>query len=312
MNQIIGGLIFVAMILMGCQSNASKTTSTMPELKSTSPYKISLAQWSLHRAIEAGETDVRDFAKVSKETYGIDAVEYVAGFYKDYKNDKAFWEDMKMRADEVGVASLLIMVDEEGDLGAADESERNQAVENHHAWVDAAKTLGCHSIRVNAFGDADPAIYKSSLIDGLKKLCTYADERGINILIENHGLFSSNGQLIAELIQSVDMPNLGTLPDFGNWCLSAKWGSTQGECDTVYDRYKGVRDFMPFAIGVSAKSYNFDEEGQDRIIDYRKMFDVVDAFDYQGYVGIEYEGVEVSEHEGIMKTKALLEKVWFE
>ena len=297
-------MLLALAIFLSCQS--PKSESKMHS------YKISLAQWSLHRAIEAGTTDPIDFAKVAKQTYGIDAIEYVNGFYNDQASDKAFWESMKKRADDHGVTSLLIMVDDEGDLGADDETERKQAVENHYKWVDAAKILGCHSIRVNAFGDTDINKYKPAIIDGLSRLSEYGAKRSINILIENHGLFSADGALMVEVIKSVNSPYLGTLPDFGNWCMSAKWGSTQEECDQVYDRYQGVADFMPFAKGVSAKSYNFNETGEDRIIDYKKMFNVVGEFDYKGYVGIEYEGTEKGEHEGILLTKALLEKIWRE
>jgi len=296
--------IFALLILMSSCYTQNK------DVMSAHPYKISLAQWSLHKEIEAGTTDPSEFAKVAKERYAIDAVEYVAGFYKEHASDVAFWKLMKQRSDNHGVKNLLIMVDDEGDLGHADLLIRSQAVENHYKWVDAAKILGCHSIRVNAFGDENIEVFKPSIIDGLTELVAYGAKNDIHILIENHGLFSSDGALIVDIIKAVNSPYLGTLPDFGNWCLSAKWGSTMIECETAYDKYQGVGDFMPYAKGVSAKSYNFNEQGEDKIINYSRMFDVVSAAGYQGYVGIEYEGNELSEHEGILKTKSLLEKVW--
>ncbi|MBT8220649.1 MAG: sugar phosphate isomerase/epimerase [Bacteroidia bacterium] len=272
--------------------------------------KISLAQWSLHRAFENGDLHPRDFANISMDTYGIDAVEYVGSFYNTYAENLQFWTFMQRRAENAGVQSLLIMVDDEGDIGSADDLTRNTAVENHYKWVDAAKVLGCHSIRVNAFGASDRTTFKNAIVDGMGKLTDYAAGEGINVLIENHGLLSSDGQLIAEIIQQVGKPNLGTLPDFGNWCTSAKWGGTEGECDETYDIYKGVADLLPYAKGVSAKSYDFDEKGDQIKIDYYKMLKMVRNSDYDGHIGIEYEGQSLSEHDGILATKALIEKIW--
>jgi sugar phosphate isomerase/epimerase len=272
--------------------------------------KISLAQWSLNRAFFGGDLDPNNFAAIAMDTYGIDAVEYVSAFYVDSVLDESFWNGLKALAEDAGVHNLLIMVDDEGDLGWADDAMRRQAVENHYKWVNAAKILGCHSIRVNAFGDPDRETFRTALVDGMGRLAEYAVGEDIDVIIENHGLFSSDAGLITSIIREVDLPNLGTLPDFGNWCLSAKWGSTQFECEEFYDRYQGVREFLPYARGVSAKAYDFNERGEDRIIDYYEMLRIVKDSGYEGYIGIEYEGVEKSEHEGILATRALIEKVW--
>lgn len=272
--------------------------------------KLSLAQWSLHREIENGSLDPKDFAHIAISSYDIAAVEYVNSFYAMKGEDQKFWQQMRSRADDVGVKSLLIMVDEEGDLGDGNDERRKTAVRNHHKWIDAAKTLGCHSIRVNAFGSAQKEVFRGAMIDGLGLLAEYAAPEGINILIENHGLFSSNAKLIAGIIMEVNKSNVGTLPDFGNWCLSAKWGSTQHACEKAYNRYQGVAEFLPSAKAVSAKSYDFDTDGRETKIDYHKMLEMVKASGFDGYIGIEYEGERLSEHDGILATKALLEKVW--
>ncbi len=272
--------------------------------------KLSLAQWSLHRQFNDGRLDSDDFASIAINTYGINAVEYVNQFYTDSGEDEKFWINMKERADSVGVKSLLIMVDGEGDLGIANDMERKKSVENHNKWINAAKILGCHSIRVNAFGESDKNIFRSAIIDSMGRLSDNAAKENINIIIENHGLYSSDAKLITEIIEQVNKSNFGTLPDFGNWCLSAKWGSTQGDCSETYNRYQGVSEFLPFAKGVSAKSYNFNEKGEDTKIDYYKMLEIVKNSGYNGHIGIEYEGEKLSEHEGILATKALIEKVW--
>lgn len=280
-------------------------------LKEAQEIKISLAQWSIHRALDSGKLKAENFAAIAKNDFGISAIEYVNQFYKDHASDRTFWEKMRATADSLEVKSLLIMVDNEGDLGNPNQEERTKAVENHFKWVDAAHILGCHSIRINAFGEGSKDEVQRAMIDALKKLCAYAAKDSINVLIENHGLYSSDGQWIEEIMKGVNMANVGTLPDFGNWCLSAKWGSTEEgkDCNEEYDRYKGVAEMLPFARGVSAKSYAFNEQGDETIIDYSKMLTVVKESGFSGYVGIEYEGSQLSERDGILATKALLEKV---
>jgi sugar phosphate isomerase/epimerase len=272
--------------------------------------QISLAQWSLHRSFRDASLDPVDFASIAMEKYKIDAVEYVNGLYPEKGADEGFWNNMKTRSAEAGVKNLVMMVDDEGDLGTASEKERLQSVENHYKWVHAAKLLGCATMRVNAFGDADREIYRMAIMDGMSRLADYAAKLDINIVIENHGLFSSDAALIAGIIKEVNRTNFGAFPDFGNWCLSAKWGTTQGDCDKVYDRYKGVAELLPYAKAVSAKSYNFNEQGEDTKIDYYRMMKIVKDSDYKGYIGIEYEGMEKSEHEGILITKKLMKKSW--
>ncbi len=272
--------------------------------------KISLAQWSLHRSFQDKTLNPVDFAAIARETYQLDAIEYVNSFYSKQANNEKFWNDMKARSEKAGVKNLVIMVDEEGDLGDADKAIRLKSVENHYKWVNAAKLLGCPTVRVNAFGDADQDIFRQAIIDSMSRLAEYAAQEDINIVIENHGLFSSDAALIAGIIKEVNLPNFGSFPDFGNWCLSAKWGSTQEKCEQAYDTYQGVKELLPYAKAVSAKSYNFNANGEVTKIDYYRLMKLVKESDYSGYIGIEYEGTEKSEHEGILLTKALMTKAW--
>lgn len=294
----------------------SATLSLMPlsnaiGIPRDSDLRISLAQWSLNRAIRAGEINAVDFASISKRTYGIDAVEYVNGFYKEQKGKKDFWQDMFNRSQSEGVRNLLIMIDEEGDLGSPDTQSRNKAVENHFGWVDAAKQMDCHSIRVNAFGTGERSVVKDSLVDGLGNLCEYGKQAGIHILIENHGLYSSEADLIVGVIKEVNSPFMGTLPDFGNWCTTQKWGATRDDsCESAYDPIAGVKAFLPFAKGVSAKSYDFDSNGGQARIDYPQLLQAVKDSAYEGYIGIEYEGENLSEPDGIRATQELIQKTW--
>ncbi len=264
-------------------------------------FRISLAQWSLHKELFAGKTITNlDFAATAKKDYGIDAIEYVNQFWKDKATDAAYLKDLKNRAEDHGVTSVLIMCDGEGDLGAVGETERAQAVDNHKKWADAAKFLGCHSIRVNARSGGSYEEQMKRAADGLNKLSAYAKPLGLNVIVENHGGLSSNGEWLAGAIKASGADNCGTLPDFGNFNLG------DGK---EYDRYKGVRELMPFAKGVSAKSHDFDAEGNEIHTDYRKMLKIVMDAGYHGYIGIEYEGGKISEAEGIRATKKLLEKI---
>ena len=292
--------------MVQCKSKSTDEGDSKEQLK------ISLAEWSIHRSVTDGTYRAEDFAAIAKNDFGITAVEYVASLYKDHALDEAYWKKLKSTSDSLGVKNLIMMVDNEGDLGSPDPAERKKAVENHFKWVKAASILDCHSIRVNAFGDGSKEDVKQAMVDALKQLCGYAAEYKMNVLIENHGLYSADGQWVAEIMKEVNLPNCGTLPDFGNWCTAVKWGSTEASknCTAAYDRYKGVSEFLPFARGVSAKSYQFNDEGEETVIDYSKMLKLVNESGFKGFIGIEYEGSTLSEKDGILATKSLLEKTW--
>lgn len=310
-RSILSGMLILLAFVVVLQCRSKTESTNTDEMVTSRQLNISLAQWSIHHAIEDGRLRAEDFASIARNDFGINAIEYVASFYKDYSTDRKFWERMKATADSLGVKSLLIMVDNEGDLGSPDEMERSKAVENHFKWVEAASILGCHSIRVNAFGEGSKLEVQEAMVAALKQLCSYAGKYNISVLIENHGLYSSDGKWVAEIMQRVSMPNCGTLPDFGNWCTAVKWGSTQNnQCAESYDIYKGTEEMLPFAHGVSAKSYAFDANGEETTIDFTKMLNLVHQSDFDGYIGIEYEGSKLSEQDGIKATKALLEKSW--
>ncbi|WP_368671762.1 sugar phosphate isomerase/epimerase family protein [Lewinella sp. W8] len=266
-------------------------------------FNISLAQWSLHKTFFAGELDNLDFAKIARERYDIGGVEYVNQFFADKAQDMTYLGEMKQRAADHDVQSLLIMVDREGNLGDTDAAARMQAVENHYKWVDAAKFLGCHSIRVNAAGQGTAEEVAKAATEGLAKLSEYGKQADINVIVENHGGYSSDGSWLAGVIAATGMDNCGTLPDFGNFCME------RGEdgCAKMYDRYQGITELMPYAKAVSAKSHNFGPDGYERDSDYHRILKIVKDAGYTGWIGIEYEGSGLSEDEGIKATKKLLE-----
>ena len=259
------------------------------------PFRISLAEWSLHTTIFSGKLDNLDFPRTARQQFGIEAVEYVNQFFKDKAKDADYIAELARRSADEGVTNLLVMCDGLGNLGDPDEKARTVAVENHFPWVEAAKRLGCHSIRVNAASKGTFEEQQKLAADGLARLADYAAQMEMNVIVENHGGLSSNGAWLAGVMKLVGKPNCGTLPDFGNF--------------RDYDRYRGVEELMPFAKGVSAKSHEFDAEGNEVRTDYRRMLKIVHDAGYRGWVGIEYEGHALSEPEGILATKKLLERV---
>jgi L-ribulose-5-phosphate 3-epimerase len=265
-------------------------------------FSISLAQWSLHQALFAGYIQSIDFPRIAKEQFGINAVEYVNSFFPDRKPEATFVNELKTRCNDLGVTSLLIMCDGEGNLGDQNDEKRTQAIENHYKWIDAAVTLGCHSIRVNAQSEGSPDEQRKLAADGLRRLTEHADTKNVNVIVENHGGLSSNGAWLSSVIREVDSPRCGTLPDFGNFILD--WGTRE-----EYDRYRGVKELMHFAKAVSAKSHDFDEDGNEIHTDYRKMLGVVLESGYRGWIGVEYEGTNIGEFEGIIRTRDLLRKI---
>ncbi len=289
-----------AALVAGLPGCAVPLAGRRPPRKEKDVFKISLAQWSLHRMLFAGRLETLDFPGYARTQLDLDAVEYVNSFFKDKARDESYLDELVRRAADAGVRNLLIMVDGEGELGPPETAERRRAVERHPAWVGAAGHLGCHSIRVNASSRGTPDEQRDLAADGLRRLTEYATPYGINVLVENHGGLSSNGAWLASVIRQVDHPNCGTLPDFGNFHI-------QG--DEWYDRYRGVEEMMPFAKAVSAKSHDFDADGNETATDFRRMMRIVLDAGYRGYVGIEYEGERLSELEGIKATKSLLGRV---
>jgi sugar phosphate isomerase/epimerase len=272
-----------------------------PALGKIGDFKISLAEWSLHKALQKKEMTNLDFPVMAREKYGVEAVEFVNQFFKDKAHDSAYLKELKKRATDNGVTCVLIMIDGEGDLSAAETAVRTKAVENHKAWVDAAAELGCHSIRINTGSNYGPTRLET-IADGCSRLTEYGASKNINIIVENHGGPSSDPDALIALMQKVNHPRFGTLPDFGNFPMNKRGIYT-------IDVYDAIARMMPYAKGVSAKSHDFDASGRESHLDYTRILKIVTDAGYHGYVGIEYEGSKISEHEGIIATKKLLESL---
>jgi len=301
MNKLLTGLI--SLILFSCTSRAPQP-------------KLSLAQWSLHRMIWEKNISPYDFAEYA-HNLGFKGLEYVNQLYPEVMlaEDKAaaideFVAKNNELAKKYQLQNVLIMIDGEGSLSVADETERTKAVENHKIWIDAASAMNCSAIRVNLHGSNNPNIWNETSVKSLTELANYAIDKNINVLVENHGRLSSNGEALMEVINRVDLPNCGTLPDYGNFCIAEDgYGSiTDENCSEVYDIYKGVEEMMPKAMALSAKSFDFDKEGNETNIDFTRMLSIANKYNYQGFIGIEYEGDKLGEIEGIVATRDLVLK----
>lgn len=300
------GLALSALGVYACKNSKERKIEDLAvEDSSGLFFKISLAQWSLHRALFDGSLDNLDFAAKSR-SFGCEGVEYVNGFFKDKAKDMVYLKEMKSRANAEGQQNVLIMVDGEGGLADANTSKRLKAVENHYKWVEAAHFLGCHAIRVNLAGGAEMDEAAKAGLDSLNKLSAFAKGSNINVLVENHGGFSSNGEWMHGVFSQIEHENCGTLPDFGNFCIKK---DKDRNCIENYNKYKGMKELLPFAKAVSAKSYDFDAEGNETTIDYKRMMQMVKDSGYKGFVGVEFEGNKISEEEGIKATRDLLLKV---
>ncbi len=205
------------------------------ELTNSPFFKLSLAQWSLHKAIWEKTLNPYDFAAKAKEL-GFEGIEYVNQLYKDVteakdKNAalKHFIAKSNNAANTHEIQNVLIMIDGEGDLAVPGMSQRKKAIEKHKTWIEVAAAMGCHSIRINLFGEREEQAWKAQAGDSMRQLGEYAAPYNINVIVENHGYLSSNAKLVMEMLDEVNLANCGTLPDFGNFCLEKSAGERWGQ-----------------------------------------------------------------------------------
>ena len=277
-------------------------------------FEIGLAQWSLNKSLKSGKIDNLDFARIAREKFDIGIVEYVNQFFINKAKDKKYLSEMLNISNDNGIVNNLIMIDSEGNLGDTNNRKRNKAINNHKKWVEAARFLGCSHIRVNAAGDGSEQEVSKNASESLAALGEFSVDYDINVIVENHGGYSSNAKWLVEVIKNAGLKNVGTLPDFGNFCIRSTpkdlsdWGATTSGCAEEYDRYLGVEELLPYALSVSAKSNDFDSDGNCIETDFSRMVNIIKNSDYRGYISIEYEGSNYSEEEGIRLTKSLLER----
>jgi len=294
--------------------------------KKEMPFKLALSQFSLASQFWSKQLDPLDFPQKTMKTFGIAGLDYCSMFFATKAKDTTFLNELRKRALDNGCYNQRIMIDGEGVLGDLNKDVRIKAVENHNKWIDAAATLGCPMIRVNVEGEGDPAEVAKAAIESLNALIDYGKKSNIDVIVENHVGISCNGGWLANVMKEMNNSHCGTLADFGNFCINrtkpptndiAGWMQTK--CLEEYDRYKGIKELMPFAKGVHAKTHVFDASGNDTETDFAKMFKIIGDSGFKGWVSVEYEGGLIKmyakdnkyldDDAGVLATKKLIEKV---
>ncbi len=261
--------------------------------------KLAVQQYSFNKQLRSGELTMLDYPATVVEGTGIKALEYFNGHMEDRAGDMAFFKDVRQRCDDLGVVNTMMLCRSKPALDAAEASERQAAIEGYRPWLEATKVLGGEYIRVDVRSGGDPEEQKKYAVDGLKSLsAAAASDYEMGILVENHGGHSGNGKWVAEVMKAVNLDNCGTLPDFQNF--------------KDYDPYLGVEEMMPWAKILCAKSKEFDDEGNEVNVDFRRMLKIAKESGFTGYIGIEFEGHDVDPIMGINLTKALIERVMAE
>lgn len=327
MKNMLTAALICSFLMISCKektSNQGKNTAsakakTTTTTVSNSNYKHSLAQWSLNKPFKDGSLDPMDFASIAKEL-GFTGVEYVTQLYPTVLETGADYQErvmalankLNVKSKQAGVDNVLIMVDHAGELADPDPAKLKEAVANHKVWMDAAALMGAHAVRANLFGELDPVKWHKLSVASLQELGAYGKVVGVNIVIENHGGWSSDGAKLVAVMKEVNLETVGTLPDFGNFCVKREGGERWGApCIEEYDAYKGTQELMEFAVGASAKSYNFDDNGDETKLDYQRLIQIVNDHKtsrFKGYIGTEYEGGLPNPKDGAKLTKALVQK----
>ena len=293
---------------------------------------IGLQMYSFAPLIMQGKFDLLGFPDLVKNTYGINGAEYWSIPFMGRENDKDFLNDIKRRSDDNGVDNLIILVDDIDiktmqsgpSLASSNKNDRDTAIDYHKKWIDVAKEIGCHSIRVNLKSDeSDNKKILDNSSESISRLIEFSKQDNISIVIENHGGITADADWLVSLIKNVDNKYVGTLPDFGDYNFCVDRGALNFDdigkvCKNQYDKYLGVKKLMPYAKGVSAKSHEFGKDGEELSTNYSRMIKIISESNYKGYITIEYEGAMMgmfggegtylNPHEGILATKKLINK----
>lgn len=252
-----------------------------------------------------GPRDPMDFPRLARDAYGLEAIELEASLHYAHVRNDAYFARLRQQCDASGVRCVVISNMWEGNLASL-QGQPEQTARNYHRWVDIAAIMGCRLLTVNVNarrGNRD--LLAARAAEGLVALTSYSGPRGITVLVENHGWYSAYPPWLVGIMETVNSPFCKLSVDLGNFCT--RWDS--GQCvEQQYDPYEGVALMMPHARHVSAKMLGFDERGNDVRTDYVRMLRIIRDAGYQGYIGIEYAGDQLSPDHGIRASLALLRR----
>jgi len=260
--------------------------------------RISLGQWSLHKAMGRRLLSNLDFPRVAREQFGIEGLEFVNFLWEAPTSD--YIQRVKRAMSSTATKAVLMMCDGEGLMAHSVKEKRLQTAANHYKWVDIAAELGAHAIRANLGAEKEPKTpaevdaVVNYAAESFRKLAEYGASRKVNVVVENHGGVSSDPVAMARVIKAVKLPNLGVLPDFGNFAKEV-------------DRYDAIAKFMPYAKAVTFKCVDF-KDGKETTMDMDRLMKSVLDSGYRSWVGIEYGGDRLTEYEGIQAAKNYLER----
>ncbi len=270
--------------------------------------EIGLSTWSLHRHMgpikrqvvtDTGEkhewteeypedVSLLDFAGFARKEYGLTHLELIQ---MSFPSTEASYLKKLRSAVEAAEAVIENVPIDVGDICELAPERRAEHVRNIKSWMDVAAAIGSRAVRVNTGPSREGSDALALAVESCKRLAEHADKLGLNVLIENHGGISSDPQLLKQLIESVSTERMGACPDFGGFDEAI--------------RYDGLQKIMPLAKLVHAKSYAFDEHGEETAIDYARCMQIVKNSGFSGVLSIEYEG-DGNASEGIKKTKELI------
>jgi len=256
-------------------------------------FQVGIQEYTFHRWI-GRKLDHLDYPALCKEKLGITHIEYWNRPFGGKHTDKKYVGELVKRTTGEGMKNVLILVDAKNQLDDANKDQRDKAVDEHKGWIDCAAQLGCDAVRVNCRSGGNPEANLKNAGDGVGRLCDYAKDTKVKVVIEPHGGHSQNPDWLLKAMKALDRTNAGILPDFNNFGR--------------YDRYDAVTKTLPFAPAVCAKALKFDDKGNETRTDYFRMLKIVYDSDFSGVITIEFEGGGIDPIEGSLMTKKLILK----
>ena len=283
---------FIQGLGTGALAMALNSSLTGKEKKTVDRFHIGIQEYTFNRWLKSGKLNHLDYPALVKKELGISYVEYWNRPFDGKHTDPAYVGELAKCTRNEGIQNVLILVDEKHELDHADKLERDKSIDLHKAWIDCAEQLGCLAIRVNCRMGGDPKDNLNRAVDGVGRLCEYAKDTSVKVVIEPHGRNSQDPDWLVSVMNALNHSHAGLLPDFNNF--------------GKYDRYDAVKKTLPFAPAVCAKALKFDKEGNESNTDFERMLKIVHDSEYSGVISIEFEGHDIDPITGSRMTKELI------
>jgi sugar phosphate isomerase/epimerase len=273
-------------------------------------FKFSIASFSFHRTLAAGKQDMFRYIADSKalgaaqldpwnaHLSAIKDEDSVIRGGRDPENAQFsaqsddYLAQVKAAANEAGLPFGCLAVD--GAHTYEPEAEKRRA--NRAAayrWLEVAEKLGARQVRIDAGGPEDmPDEIFEIIVTGYQDIIQRANDKGIEVLVENHWGPTTIPANVVRLLAAVD--GLGLLFDSNNWAAGMQ--------------QQGWEMCAPYARSVHIKTFEFDENGSDPTVDIPKVVRMLVAAGFDDVWGIESVPRDGDEYGAIQKTAALIER----